>query len=102
MTDKRLYYRWIYSIIASLATTLGATAQTSVERPAIVVGITVEGLSDEYLDILQPYFTEGGFKKLMRAGAYLSSVAYGPGIDPAAATAMIYTGASPMVNGIPA
>ena len=102
MTDKRLYYRWIYSIIASLATTLGATAQTSVERPAIVVGITVEGLSDEYLDILQPYFTEGGFKKLMRAGAYLTSVAYGPGIDPAAATAMIYTGASPMVNGIPA
>lgn len=62
----------------------------------------VEGLNDEYLTLLDDYLTEGGFKHLMRDGAMIANLDYGPGVDPAAATAMIFTGAAPSVNGIPA
>ena len=82
--------------------TASAGAQTAPKRPQMVVGIMVEGLNQDYLELLQNYFTADGFKRLMRDGATLSNVDYGPGVDGAAATAIIYTGAAPTVNGIPA
>lgn len=67
-----------------------------------MLDITVEGLTDDYLRMLEPLLTEGGFKRLMRQGVTVADVNYGPNIDPVAAIAMLQTGASPMVNGIPA
>lgn len=89
-------------VMAVLLTALSVQAQNAVNRSPLVIGIIVEGLSDDYLTALEPHFTEGGFKRLMRSGVTLTDVDYGPGIDPTAATAIIYTGSSPMVNGIPA
>ncbi|MCM1347960.1 MAG: alkaline phosphatase family protein [Firmicutes bacterium] len=72
------------------------------QRPDLVAVITVEGLSADYLHLLKPMFTPGGFNKLMNSGVTFDRIDFGPGIDPAAGTAIIHTGASPMVNGIPA
>ena len=59
--------------------TASAGAQTAPKRPQMVVGIMVEGLNQDYLELLQNYFTADGFKRLMRDGATLSNVDYGPG-----------------------
>ncbi len=70
-------------------------------RPGLVVGIMVEGLNEDYLHLLYDYFVDDGFKRLMENGVTISNIDYGPEIDPTAAAAIIYTGASPSVNGIP-
>ncbi len=77
-----------------------ATAQQPLPRPRLVVGITVEGLDYNMLQLLRSYFGNGGLKKLMDEGLNVASLDYGPNIDAAAATAMLYTGAAPGVNGI--
>ncbi len=60
----------------------------------------VEGLNDEYITLLNDYLCDGGFRRLMRDGVTIANLDYGPGVDPAAATAMVFTGAAPSVNGI--
>ena len=88
-------------MLSALLAVTGISAQ-NVQRSPLVLGIIVEGLQDDYLTLLEPQFTEGGFKRLMHDALSMSNLDYGPGIDATAATAVIYTGASPMVNGIPA
>jgi len=61
----------------------------------------VEGLNDDYLRLLNHLFTNGGFRRLMREGVNFETVDYGPGVDKAAAAAILFTGAAPTVNGIP-
>lgn len=90
-------------LTAMLCTATSAGAQAPpVQRTPIVVGIVVEGLTEDYLTMLRPQLSEGGFKRLMHSGITMTDVNFGPGIDPTAATAIVYTGASPSVNGIPA
>lgn len=72
------------------------------KRPQLVVGIVVDGLKAEYLDLLNSYFSDGGFRRLMNNGITIENVDYGTAVDNTAATAMLYTGAAPSVNGIPA
>ncbi|MDE7442579.1 MAG: alkaline phosphatase family protein, partial [Muribaculaceae bacterium] len=72
------------------------------KRPQLVVGIVVDGLKAEYLDLLNGYFSDGGFKRLIKDGVTIENVNYGTPVDHTAATAMLYTGAAPAVNGIPA
>lgn len=93
----------VVCMMTALLTALGLQGQTAApNRSQLVIGIVVEGLSDEYLTALEPHFTEGGFKRLMRGGLMMTDVDFGPGIDPAAGAAIIATGTSPMVNGVPA
>lgn len=75
-------------------------AAQTIERPRLVVGIVVEGLQPDYLRNLQDYFGAGGFKRLMRNGVVIANADYGTTLDATAATAMLFTGASPAVNGI--
>ena len=75
-----------------------ATAQ----RPQLVVGIFVEGLSADYINLLRDNFGKDGFNRFIRDGVSIENVDFGPGIDATAATAMLMTGAAPGVNGIPA
>lgn len=75
-----------------------ADAQTS--KPKLVVGIMVEGLTDDYINLLEKHFGDGGFNRISEEGVVFTNVDYGPDIDGAAAAAIIYTGASPTVNGI--
>lgn len=98
-TDKTNHS--LLCVLTTLLATLGLNAQ-SVQRSPLVLGIIVEGLQDDYLRLLEPQLSEGGFKRLMNKGLSINSIDFGPGLDPTAAAAVIYTGAAPMVNGIPA
>lgn len=82
--------------------TFTVVAQAPSPRPKLVVGIMIDGLRDDYIDLLKGYFGEDGFKRIMRDGVMFENVDFGTPLDVAAATAMIYTGSSPAVNGIPA
>lgn len=90
-------FSFLIAIAAMLTFGFRSAAQ---QRSPLVIGIMVEGLTDSDLDLLEPHFGEGGFKKLLTGGARISNLDYGPNIDPTAAAAVIMTGASPNVNGI--
>ncbi len=86
--------------MASMAA-MALNTQAVAARPALVVGIVVDGLQQEYIELLKEYFGEGGFNRLIKEGVMLQNVDYGTALDNEAATAMLYTGTSPSVNGIP-
>lgn len=90
------------SFIASLVASVNISAQdTKNLQPKLLVGIMVDDLQSEYLSLLRDNFTQGGFNRLLNNGVVISNVDFGTPLDPAAATAMIFTGASPSVNGVP-
>ena len=91
------------ALLGGSAKAIAAQSPAAVkERPALVVGILVEGLDEDILKLLDSQLSPGGFKRLMSEGAVAGDIDYGTSLDPVAATAMIYTGAPPAVNGIPA
>lgn len=68
-----------------------------------MVGIVVDQLRTDYIELLQNYFGERGFKTLMRDAMYLRDVDFKvPGLDATSATAMLQTGAYPSQTGVPA
>lgn len=73
----------------------------SPKRTSVAAVITVEGLSSDYLRMLEDFLSPGGLKRLMSTGATIERLYYGPAIDAAAASAIVMTGAAPMTNGIP-
>ncbi len=81
---------------------LMAMASEKPTQPKLVVGIVVEDLKSDILALLQDNFTPGGFNRLLNHGVYIANADFGGPLDAAAATAMVYTGASPSLNGIPA
>jgi len=91
---------FLFSILLLTANT--TSAQNSSRRPDFVAVITVEGLSNDYLQQLSDLFTTDGFKRVVSGGVSIDRVDYGTPLDAAAASAIIHTGAAPMVNGIPA
>ena len=104
--DLTINARIVCAILASLVS-IGATAAQSGAkapgpRPTLVVGIFVEGLTAEYVDLLRTNLTDSGFNRLINEGITIRNVDYGPGIDATAASAILVSGASPSVNGIPA
>ena len=86
--DPRITVRLVTALIASMVT-LSVAAQAPSPRPKLVVGIVIDGLREDYLDLLKGYFGENGFKLLMRDGVMLDNVNYGTALDATAATAMI-------------
>jgi hypothetical protein len=76
------------------------TMAVSAKQPKLVVGIIVDGLQQEYIDLLREQFGADGFNRLLRDGVVLENVDYGTNLDAAAATAMVMTGAAPSVNGV--
>lgn len=89
------------ALIATLSYALPAQAAENVaRRPQLVLGIMVDGLRADYLQMLSGYFGSDGFNRLMRGGVMIENVDYGPAVDRAGAIAMIYTGASPSANGV--
>lgn len=87
-------------VVAILATMITGIA-TGARQPKLVVGIMVDGLQQEYIDLLRTQFVNGGFNRLLNDGVVLENVDYGTNLDASAATAVIMTGAAPSVNGIP-
>lgn len=78
---------------------LGATEP---ERARLLVGIVVDGLESDYLDLLRERFGEGGFRRLEQQGVTIANADYGMPMDAAAATATLVTGATPSLSGISA
>ena len=69
------------------------TVAVNAARPKIVVGIVVDGLHQEYIDLLRGDFGQDGFNRLLNNGIVFENVDYGPGLDATAATAVLMTGA---------
>ncbi len=90
----------LMSLVASL-TSLSISA-ASPQSPKLLVGIMVEGLDGDCLELLRGQFGEGGFRRLENKGLTIAQADYGSYLDAAAAAAEVMTGASPSVNGIPA
>lgn len=94
-----LSMRLAAAFAASLVT-FTLSARTPSERPGLVVGITIEGLSEDYIELLRDYFGKDGFQRLTDGGVVISDLEYGPGIDATAATAMLVTGAPASITGV--
>jgi hypothetical protein len=90
----------VLALIASMVT-MGLPAHAAEQiQPRLVVGIMVDGLEREYLDLLRAQFGQGGFNRLINNSVELTNADYGTSVDAVAATAMVMTGASPSVSGI--
>jgi predicted AlkP superfamily pyrophosphatase or phosphodiesterase len=92
-----------FGIIAFyLALTLGTSfAQSTQEKPKLIVGIIVDQMRQEYLYKFADRYSEGGFKRLMNEGFMMKNGHYnyiptftGPG------HASVYTGTTPATHGI--
>lgn len=82
--------------------TLNVPAQTTQGAPRLVVGIVVDQLRTDNIEYLRNQLGEKGFRRLMEKGAYLRDVDFRvTDLDPASATAMLYTGAYPSKTGVP-
>ena len=92
--------RILLSSLTTASLSLAVNAQTTIERPKLVVGIVINGLDIDKVDMLRSYFTKNGFNRLLDSGVILSNVDYGNNLDATASTGVIFTGASPAVNGI--
>lgn len=86
------------ALLTSVAV-LGARA-ASPSDVRLMVGIIVEGLDGARLDQIRPHLSADGFELLRRNGIAIENLDYGTALDPAAATALIVTGAAPEINGI--
>ena len=62
MRKKKQVNRLISSMIFSLVA-MSALSQVSSGRPTLIVGISIDQLRGDYLDLLQSQFGNGGFKK---------------------------------------
>lgn len=90
--------RLVLALITSVvAMAVPAEAQ---QRPRLVVGIMVDGLDQQYIDLLCDRFGAGGFNRLMREGVVIANADYGTNLDATAATALIMTGASPATTSV--
>lgn len=70
------------------------------DRPRLVLGIIIDGLDSQYLDLLQDQFGSGGFNRLLREGVVIPAADYGTNLDATASAAMIMTGAAPSTNSV--
>lgn len=87
--------------MAVSAASAGQTAVTP-QRPKLVVGIVVDQLRTDYIEYLRPLFGQRGFNRLLAEGVYMPDIDFESNVsDPAAATAIIFTGNFPAANGIP-
>lgn len=93
--------RIITSLVAVLAIS-SVQSQTVVrETPKLVIGITIDQLRGDYLELFQNTFTERGFKRLLNEGLVYQNIKFDfPNLDDASAIATIYTGTTPFYHGI--
>lgn len=91
--------RFLSSIIAIFSVTSIYSQQPTI--PKLVVGITIDQLRGDYLELFKKNFGEKGFKRLMSQGVVYNQMVYSfPNPDKASAISTIYTGAVPFYHGI--
>ena len=78
-----------------------ASGNESSSVPRLVIGITIDQLRTDYLDILWSRFGQGGFRRLMLEGRVYDQVTFElDHPDATAAIAVLATGSYPFQNGI--
>lgn len=78
-----------------------AFGQSKSDRPTLMVGIVIDQLRSDYIEMLKDHFGEDGFNRLLRSGVCFENVDFKiPHPDIASGTAILYTGAYPNVNSI--
>ena len=77
-----------------------ALPASAAEGHRMVVSIMIDGLDDQYVELLREKFGPDGFNRLIREGVLIANADYGTNLDAAAAASMVMTGASPSVTGI--
>ncbi|MDE6082026.1 MAG: hypothetical protein K2F70_07125, partial [Muribaculaceae bacterium] len=81
----------IAGLLVASVVTMALSGQTAPKRPSLVVGIVVDGLSLDQIELLKEYFGTDGIRRLLNEGVTITDVDYGSALDPTAATALIYT-----------
>ena len=101
MRKKKQVNRLISSVIFSLVA-LSALSQTVASgKPTLIVGITIDQLRSDYIQLLQSHFGENGFKRLLRDGICIENAVFKiADVNKITSTALLYSGAFPNVNGI--
>ena len=93
----------ISSIVAFFSISVICAQNPSGEVPKLVVGITIDQLRGDYLEMFRHTFNNRGFNRLLNGGLVYSNVNYDfPNLDMASTITTIYTGANPSYHGIPA
>jgi predicted AlkP superfamily pyrophosphatase or phosphodiesterase len=89
------------AVIAGPHFSLNAFSQASSEKPALIVGIVVEGLKYDWIERYWDLFGEGGIKKLIRQGtSYTDTSVPFLFADAGSSSASISTGSPPAIHGI--
>ena len=92
--------RILTSLFAVIALT-GLQAQEVPAVPRLVVGLTIDQLRTDYMEAFSALYGERGFKRLWKEGRiYLNAEYDFVQVDKSSATASIYTGTTPYMNGI--
>lgn len=90
---------FLTTLITFLA--VAADAQHNQAAPRIVVGITVDQLRQDYMELFSPLYGEKGFRRLWREGKYYTNADYNfQDPDRASSIASLFTGTVPMIHGI--
>lgn len=90
---------WFLTTLAAAGASHTAVWAQQSQRPQLVVGILVEGLSEADLSVYRDVLGSDGFERLESQGVTVDAVDYGDARGPAA-VAIIATGATANVNGI--
>ncbi|MGI6073932.1 MAG: alkaline phosphatase family protein [Fermentimonas sp.] len=95
--------RIISSIVAFFTVTVLCGQSHTGGVPKLVVGITIDQLRGDYLEMFKGNFGDKGFNRLMNGGLVYSNVDFDyPNLDRASTITTIYTGAYPAYHGITA
>ena len=96
-------FRIITSIVAFLSITAIFAQNPTGEAPKLVVGITIDQLRGDYLEMFKHTFGNKGFNRLLNNGLVYKNVNYDfPNLDKASTITSIFTGANPSYHGITA
>ena len=90
---------WILLMVFMGAPAVAAAPHA--EKPKLIVSIIVDQLRYDYLERLEPHFSQGGFRLLMEQGAFLTGAHYNyfPTVT-GAGHASYLSGAPPSVHGV--
>lgn len=94
--------KYLTSLVAVFTiTTVQAQVLSVPEVPKLVIGITIDQLRGDYLELFQSTFGEKGFKRLMNEGLVYQNIKFEyPYLDDASAITTIYTGTTPFYHGV--
>jgi hypothetical protein len=96
-------FRIITSIVAFFSITAIFAQNPTGEVPKLVVGITIDQLRGDYLEMFKSTFGNKGFNRLLNNGLVYKNVNYDfPYLDKASTITSIFTGANPSYHGITA